>query len=335
MKMIGKHAGRNALRSKRSPGARLATTPAMLAISVLLAPATPVAAAPIESNDFSTAIGLSLANTVLNGAHGEPMRNMLAPGRKSAWVTTDADYDNNLRSRGGFGLADFGFAMGFEGGFTGRIAVGGIYSKQSIQSFAGGGDASYVGFYVAPEVTLPVAGPIFATLGGYFAPGSVSVDRGDPSFLRGKTDLDTWGAKVRFDWLDAFKVGASSFTPYASLSYTSARMDAYTETSFFTASFDAMREHATIARLGLDMVRTLSDTVRLTARGEFAYRFEDGPSPAFWYLDPIAQPPHAWVRGGVGAEFDVAGGTASLSLNATSKGSDPDVWLRSSWKVGF
>jgi hypothetical protein len=42
-----------------------------------------------------------------------------------------------------------------------------------------------------------------------------------------------------------------------------------------------------------------------------------------------------WVRGGLGAEFAVGGGTASLMVNASTEGGDPSVWLRSGWKVNF
>jgi hypothetical protein len=42
-----------------------------------------------------------------------------------------------------------------------------------------------------------------------------------------------------------------------------------------------------------------------------------------------------WVRGGLGGEFDVGGGTASLMVNVTTQGQDPDVWVRSNWTVKF
>lgn len=42
-----------------------------------------------------------------------------------------------------------------------------------------------------------------------------------------------------------------------------------------------------------------------------------------------------WVRAGTGAEFDGGGGTASLMVNATTEGDNPNVWVRSGWKVNF
>jgi hypothetical protein len=42
-----------------------------------------------------------------------------------------------------------------------------------------------------------------------------------------------------------------------------------------------------------------------------------------------------FLRGGRGAEIDVAGGTVSLNVNITTQGDDPTIWLRSGWKVTF
>src|SRR5690606_29671263 len=95
-------------------------------------------------------------------------------------------------------------------------------------------------------------------------------------YSRGQTGTEVWGAKIRLDWLDAFSVADTSFTPYLGLTYTNARMDGYTETGGgFPVVFDAVTEHATVARIGLDMVSDINDTVRLTGKLEASYRFEE------------------------------------------------------------
>lgn len=162
-------------------------------------------------------------------------------------------------------------------------------------------------------------------------------------YSRGEADTQTWAAKVRFDWLNAATVEGISFTPYASLSYAHSRMQGYTESGgSFPSRFNAVTDQATVARVGLDMARDVNESLRLTARTEAAYRFEPhtaGTSgqiiglSAFSFAGQDVQ--QFWLRGSVGTEFDVAGGTASISLNVTSQGDDPDIWLRSGWKVKF
>ena len=95
-------------------------------------------------------------------------------------------------------------------------------------------------------------------------------------YSHGKADLDTWGAKLRFDWLNAFSANDWNFTPYTSLTYTRSKLDAYTETGGgFPASFNEVKDHNTVLRIGLDGVHSLTNDIRLLTRAEAAYRFED------------------------------------------------------------
>jgi probable HAF family extracellular repeat protein len=290
-------------------------------------------------------VGINYAGTVLNGAHGEPMRNLLDVGQQSIWVTSDIGYDNGSASDGAFGLADFGYGLGLEGGATARFAFGGLYTDQDIDT---GGNFINKGFYIAPEVTLPVAGNVYATVGAYYAPGKLSVTRGYLNggvmdYSSGEADLDTWGAKLRFDWLNAATVSDWNLTPYASLTYAHAKLDAYTETGGgFPASFNSTSDHSTVVRAGVDGVHALNNDIRLLARAEAAYRFEDETAATSGTITGLSgfsfegqDTNQFWLRGGLGAEVDVAGGTASLNVNVTTQGDDPTVWVRSGWKVKF
>ena len=81
---------------------------------------------------------------------------------------------------------------------------------------------------------------------------------------------------------------------------------------------------------------------RRLARAEAAYRFENETAATRGTILGLSdfsfdgqQTHQFWLRGGLGAEVDVAGGTASMSVNVTTQGDDPTVWLRSGWKVKF
>lgn len=111
----------------------------------------------------SVQIGLDHAGTILNGAHGDPMRNLLDAGRQSSSMTTDLGYNDGAGLHGGLGIANLGYGIGLEGGATARLSVGGLYTRQDIDT---GGDFTQDGFYVVPEVSLPVMDGLYATLGG-------------------------------------------------------------------------------------------------------------------------------------------------------------------------
>jgi probable HAF family extracellular repeat protein len=307
----------------------------------------------IDLEEFNTTLvshptahpGVSHASTVLNGAHGEPMRNLLAPGRQSVTLTTDGGYDNTSTAEGGFAIGDLGYGIGLDGGITARLSAGGLYGKHGIST---GGDFSSKGFYVAPEVSVPFSDQFYATFGGYYSTGEMDVNRGYLNggvldYSRGQTGTEVWGAKVRLDWLDAFTVADTSFTPYLGLSYTNARMDGYTETGGgFPVVFDAVTEHATVARIGVDMVSDLTEGVRLTGKLEASYRFEEqtaattgriiglsGFNLAGQDINQIA------VRAGIGAEFDMGAATSFISLNGALQGNEATAWVKSGVKFAF
>ena len=294
----------------------------------------------------SAQVGLGYANTVLQGAHGEPMRDLLGLGQRSVAFTSDIGYDDSRVSNGGVGIGDVTFGYGLAEGVTARFAGGGLYTQQDIET---GGDFHQAAFYMAPEATIALGSSnVFATIGGYYSTGRMNVHRGylnggSMDYSHGETDVQTYGAKIRFDWLNAATIADTKLTPYASLTYAHSHMDGYTEEGgSFPSAFDSVNDHSTVARIGVDFLHELTDTVRLTARTEVDYRFEKNTAgisgeivglSAFDFAGEDVK--QLWLRGAVGTEFDVAGGTASLGLNVTTEGDDPNVWLRSGWNVKF
>lgn len=288
---------------------------------------------------------IASANTIMFGAQGSPMRGLLKAGQRSIWSTVDTGYDSNDTSDGGLVLGDFGFGYGLAEGITARISAGGTYTDQDLDA---GGDFQHKGWYVSPEVSANISGDIYLTVGGYYSRGKLDINRGylngsAMDYSSGDTDTETWGGKIRVDWVNAFTLGDSAFTPYAALSRANTKSDGYTETGgAFPAIYDESEDHSTIARVGVDLVHSLTDDIRLLGRAEADYRFEKETTGTRGEIIGISSfdlegqdVKQFWVRAGIGAEFDIGGGTASLMLNATTEGSDPDVWLRSGWKMEF
>ncbi|KPF46938.1 autotransporter domain-containing protein [Rhizobium sp. AAP43] len=288
---------------------------------------------------------VSSANTVMFGAQGNPMRNRLGAGERAVWGTVDGGYDNTDISKGGLALGEFGLGYGITDAVTARISVGGTYSDQDLDA---GGWVKQSGFFLSPEVTADLGSNLYLTLGGYVGRTNIDTSRGymngtirDSS--DGSTDADTWAAKIRLDWLNAANVANTDITPYIGLSYARTTVDAYTEEGgSFPVSYDEASDHSTIARLGADFVHPMSETVRLLAKTEVSYQFEDQATATTGTLTGIsdfsidgAELKQLWLRGGVGAEVDLGSGTASFMVNATTEGQDPSVWLRSNYTVKF
>jgi uncharacterized protein YhjY with autotransporter beta-barrel domain len=289
--------------------------------------------------------GVNSADTIMFGAQGAPMRNLLNVGRKSVWGTIDGGYDNSDSADGGLALGEFGFGYGIADGVTARFSVGGTYTDQDLDA---GGNVRQRGFYVSPEFSADLGQNVYVTLGGYWGRSSIDSRRGYLSgaatdYSNGDTNAETWGAKVRFDWLNAVTIEQTAITPYVGLSYAHTKVDAFTETGGSSpVEFDGSSDHSTIARLGADFVRPLNDTVRLLAKTELDYQFESHAAATSGTLGVVTDfnldgqdLQQFWARGGIGAEFDLGKGVASFMINATTKGQDPTVWLRSNYTVKF
>ena len=287
----------------------------------------------------------SQINIVFNGVGGLPMRNTLEPGKRSFWSTLDTGYTDRGGAEGGFGLGEIGVAAGLEGNMTARMALSGTYADLNLEN-----DGSLInrGFYLAPDLTAPLLDDLYLTVGGVYGAGKMDITRGymngaSLDFSTGEADTTTYGAKIRLDWLNAASFGETGITPYLALNYAHFTRDAYTETGgSFPASYDRSENDMTVARLGVDAVHPLSDDIRLLARAEADYRFEDASNSATGSVIGIGaftvsgqDLQQFWLRGAIGGEFDMAGGPASVTLNATTNGAEPNLWLRTSWRKEF
>lgn len=284
-------------------------------------------------------------NLLFNGVGGLPMRTLMEAGQGAYWNTLDTGYTDRGRAEGGFGVGEIGFAEGLEGGITARMGLSGAYANLNLEN---DGHLVTRGFYIAPDLTVPIGETLYLTLGAAFGIGRADITRGYINgsaldFSSGSADLLSYGGKIRIDWLDAATLGETAFTPYAALNYAHVSRSGYGETGgAFPATFGRSDNDMTIARLGVDLVHPLKEDMRLLARAEMDYRFEDQAENTTGTVTGIGafavagtSYQHLWLRGAIGGEWDMGGGTASLTLNATTNGSEPDLWLRASWRKPF
>ena len=279
---------------------------------------------------------------VMHGAHGSPMRSRLPAGAQATWVTGDLGRTQS----GDTAAGELGYARNLGGDSTLKLALGRTDSRENT---AFGGTSRIKGSYFAPELIfrLPSSLPLYATLSGYYNRGDAQIDRGysnagTPVFSNGNTRVETGALRVRLDWLDALRAGPTRFTPYTSVTALETKVSGYTESGGgFPVRWDTRSEKSTQVRLGVDAVHPVSDTVSLTARVEATHSIghaadATGEVLGLYRFD-LTGPSNkkTWARLAVGAEAKLAGGIATLAVNATTEGQTPRHWITASYAYRF
>lgn len=297
--------------------------------------------ASLDATAAAPAAALANTDMILNGAHGSPMRNLVPEGRYSVWA--GGDYGQESDDNADQGSLEVGVATNIGNGVQVNVALGRSYSESDTGLT---GTTKLRGTYLMPEAVIKLDDlPLYVTVSGFYSQGNADIDRGyrnAGNVVRsaGETDVTIVGGKLRLDWLNAFTVASTAFTPYTSVGHVEAKFDGYTETGGgFPVRWDDRTERTTTGRVGMDAVHTLSPTVSLLARLEGVHRFDnksDGASGELLGLSTFELPGQAyrqsWVRAAVGAEAALGGGVGSVMLNGTSEGGDADYWLAVNYK---
>ena len=304
----------------------------------------------IDVQEFSTSLDATaaslttaLTNTdmILHGAHGSPMRNLVPEGRYSVWAS--GDYGQQDDTDSDQGSLEVGVATNIGNGVQLNVALGRSYADSDTGL---GGETKLRGTYLMPEAIFKLGGlPLYATVSGFYSSGDADIERGYRNAgnivqSHGETDVTIVGGKLRLDWLDAFTVASTAFTPYTSVGHVEAKFDGYSETGGgFPVRWEDRTERTTTGRVGMDAVHTFSPAISLLARLEGVHRFEDESDVArgeLLGLSTFELPGQSyrqnWVRAAVGAEAALGGGVGSVMLNGTSEGGDADYWLALNYK---
>jgi probable HAF family extracellular repeat protein len=293
-------------------------------------------AASLASPASITLTQVHLDDLILHGAHGRPLSFRVGAGQRAFWLAGDAGRDDHGTRDGGLGLAEFGGVVDL-GAWQFKAAVGQTWARQDLVE---GGRLEADGTYLLAEGLVPLGGPVWGVLGGYWQRGDAELRRGYLNagvreIARGRTDTRTWAVRARVEWdAGGGSGGAPAFSPYAEVSHARTRMDGYTETgSAFPARFDAREERSTELRLGANAALPVSASTRLVGLLEGVHR-NQGRAPAvrgevlglFDFELPGATYKRNWLRLGVGFESALGGGQLSLLVNATTRGEVPSAW---------
>ena len=292
-------------------------------------------------------VGGVALNTILvmvNGAHSNPLSSRIVDGQKAFWVAGDWGRDDHGRHDGHLGLAELGMAYKF-GPAQFNLSLGQNWSRQNLEQ---SGHVHADGSYLLAEALLPLNETLWSTFSAYGQLGKLDIKRaymnaGQPDASIGRPDMRSWGLRARVDWEQAWRFGDTHFAPYTDLTYGETRLDDYTEKhGGFPAHYERQKYRATELRLGINAAKPLDNGLNLVGMLEAAHRFEKtGPSSSgqliglFDFKLDGQKYDRDWLRAGFGIEGKLAGGRASIMLNATTRGEVPDYWMAARWQASF
>ncbi|PNG14301.1 autotransporter domain-containing protein [Stutzerimonas stutzeri] len=297
--------------------------------------------ASLDATAAAPAAALANTDMILNGAHGSPMRNLVPEGRYSVWA--GGDYGQQDDTDADQGSLEVGVATNIGNGVQLNVALGRSYAESETGL---GGETKLRGTYLMPEAIIKLGTlPLYTTVSAFYSSGDADIDRGYRNAgnivqSHGETDVTIVGGKLRLDWLNAFTVASTAFTPYTSVGHVEAKFDGYTETGGgFPVRWNDRTERTTTGRVGMDAVHTFNPTISLLGRIEGVHRFDDESNSASGELIglstfelPGQDYRQNWVRAAIGAEAALCGGVGSVMLNGTSEGGDADYWLALNYK---
>ena len=254
---------------------------------------------------------LGMSNLVMHGEHSRPLARRVAAGKKVIWVSGDWGTDNHDTRDGDLGAAELGGGANL-GSVQLNLSLGQAWGKQN---FTLAGEAQSDGTYLMAEALLPLPQKLWATFAAYGMWGEAEVRRGYlnaglPTTSDGNTDTSTWGLRARLDWDAALSFGQISATPYADLSHSETRTEAYTETGGgFPVAYDARTNKATQLRVGANGSHPLAGSMRLIGIIEAAHLFQENQANTrgqvvglFGFDIAGTDNKQTWLRAGGGVE---------------------------------
>jgi len=289
---------------------------------------------------------INLADLVLHGLHGNPLRGLPGARQRNAWVAGDWGRQDVPAGNGEIGSGEAGLAYGISDRLTVWFALGSTYSRQGLDE---GGQATLRGVYISSEIIAALPGTsVHLSAAGFYNQGNAAIARGylnagTPTRSNGTTNTFATGLRLRADWLNAVEIADFSLTPHASITGLRSQIGAYAETDGgFPAQWDARSDHGTITRIGIDATHVLNSNWTLLGRIEAAHRFETRSASANGTITGLGafgfegiDYTRNWQRVAVGAEARLGKGTVSMMLNASNESNGQALWGYASYRIAF
>lgn len=290
-----------------------------------------------------TAINQNLLNMSLYGAHHRVlMDNGIGEGKSCGWATADA----GANKQGSTQLGEMGVCGDFG---NWRLGLG-LGTASAHQDTDFGGRAKLNGQFLSAEADygwdqrskILSATLIYANWDASLSRGYLNGAATDHS--SGSSDVNSVALRTRFDWRDALSLGKFALSPYASLTHSRSRQDAYTETGGgFPVQFDARNTRSNEVRLGLSGKLALAERTDLRLMAESVNRLSHSGEQVrgqviglYSFDNSIATGQNTWGRLGMEVDYRFApNALVSASVNGSTAGGDAKVGGSVSVKMAF
>lgn len=301
----------------------------------------------IVSVDKAFNLTAQAINTVIHGAHSNPLSKWTEKNTKTFWAAGDWGKDTHQNKKSTIGLSEFGGGYNF-GTVQINLSLGKTWANQSMIN---NGDVDADGKYLMIESIIPASSieNLYTTLGIFAHKGKATIKRGYlvsglSNISLGSPNTDTWGVKARLDWKNQYSTDKFQFSPYVDLSYIDIRTDSYTETDgILPATFNSRDESRTELHLGTNASMPIANSSMLFVTNfEIAHLVDRDVSNTSGHIFDVfsfninsQDDKSTWFKAGVGLEGNPGIGKLSAMLHATTEGQMPTAWIATSWQIAF
>jgi len=299
----------------------------------------------LSGNAATAPQAASLGTLVLHGIHSRPLLHRVKRGETCLWAAGDLGAEQRDH-HDGFAVGELGACYRVSEGLQASISLGRASSRQNLafdgRSSVNATHGTAALLYSIPGTNLWMSGE-FLYQGGDAHVRRGYLNGGAQDHSSGRADFNTVAARLRVDWEDVSRLGDLGLTPYADVSHSSTRLDAYTESGgAFPAHLNARKQRNTDIRVGSDFAYPLSSDNKVLGRLEAAHRFQgagtsiSGTLLGLFDFDlPTQTTKRDWLRASVGVQSKLGGGTFTLMLNSSTQGAAPIHWVNASYQVAF
>lgn len=301
----------------------------------------------LQNTSVVTSQAVLNAGTVLHGAHGHPGANRAMNERRYFWVAGDLAEDRRHNSNDDFGLAEVGMAYRVNNAVTLSGAIGKTWNDSDLL-FSGNskGDGHYL--IVDTDIRLPVPQSIYATLSLMFGESDIDIRRGylnsgslDSSSA--STKQNTQAVRARLQWQNAWEYQQASIHSYIEYNQTQIDTDGYTESGGgFPAIYNDHSESVEDWRLGVDVDYAIDSDTKLLGGLEIVNRMNSQGKGVSGQVIGLSLFEYTgrnysqeWLRASFGVEQGLGKGKASLMINASTQGEDPNIWVGFNYSLPF
>jgi uncharacterized protein YhjY with autotransporter beta-barrel domain len=199
---------------------------------------------------------------------------------------------------------------------------------------------------IAP--TTSIGDTAWSTLSIFYSEADIDIQRGYQNggaleISSGNTDSNVWAVRLRTDWEDIYHAMGVELSPFVDLSFIKAEINGYSERlGSAPATFNASDLSSSEARIGINSLKPITNTIALTFGIEGIYRFYQSDSSISGVLDSstpfnieVAGKNDTWARLSIGGVWDLSPFKLLINANASSNGQEPNSWLAANLIASF